>query len=204
MTGMVDSVGMPQAYRTPARQLHGSMTIGLTCQLEESVAKRLASELAYALCVARPVLGDAVITILRLERLDHDTVDASKRARGLGSVLCRPDTTLGRGGARSRWRSSPEHQVMALLVQLVGRQISPRVQAALGCFPVHLERSEHARVVSERLPLCHSLLSRECRIARPCCQYATFSRSATSSTHVTTPPTSMSCCASSLALRAFA
>ena len=162
---MVDSVGMPQAYRTPARQLHGSMTIGLTCQLEESVAKRLASELAYALCVARPVLGDAVITLLRLERLDHDTVDASKRARGLGSVLCRPDTTLGRGGARSRWRSSPEHQVMALLVQLVGRQISPRVQAALGCFPVHLERSEHARVVSKRLPLCHSLLSRECRIA---------------------------------------
>lgn len=57
--------------------------LSLTCQLEESVAKRLASEFAYALGVARPVLGDAVITLLRVERLDHDTVDASKRARGL-------------------------------------------------------------------------------------------------------------------------
>jgi hypothetical protein len=36
-----------------------------------------------------------VNTLLRVERLDHDTVDASKRARGLGSVLCRPDTILG-------------------------------------------------------------------------------------------------------------
>ena len=75
---------MPQAYRTPARKSHGIMTMSLTCQLEESVAKRLASEFAYALGVARPVLGDAVITLLRVERLDHDTVDASKRARGLG------------------------------------------------------------------------------------------------------------------------
>lgn len=104
-------------------------TMSLTCQLEESVAKRLASEFAYALGVARPVLGDAVNTLLRVERLDHDTVDASKRARGLGSVLCRPDTILGiilgRGGARSRWRSSPKHQGMTLLVQLVGRHISP-------------------------------------------------------------------------------
>ena len=65
------------------------------CELEERVAEELARECLLSLCVARPVLCNRALALVGVEVLDHHAVDA------------------------------PEHQRMALLMQLVRGRVTP-------------------------------------------------------------------------------
>ena len=105
------------------------------CELEERVAEELARERLLSLRVARPVLCNRALALVGVEVLDHHAVDA------------------------------PQHQRMALLMQLVRGRVPPRVQAALRRFPVHLKRFKHDLVMPERLTRLHLLLGRKARIA---------------------------------------